>query len=140
LTSKIYDIIIDARPDSKTFGMSNAYVLDPIVQNKLWVPRGFLHGFAVPKNESNAVFQYFCDNVFDKQSETRINPKTFIFKFIELIKANKTENDNTYDDLFDLFENDITLSDKDCNAEDYSSWMQKQKTDYDKFGKIWYVE
>lgn len=29
LTTQIYDIIIDARPDSNTFGVSKAYLLDP---------------------------------------------------------------------------------------------------------------
>jgi len=30
LNAKIYDIITDARPDSKTFGVSNVYILDPV--------------------------------------------------------------------------------------------------------------
>lgn len=31
LTVPIYDIIVDARPDSKTFGKSACYLLDPVV-------------------------------------------------------------------------------------------------------------
>lgn len=66
LTAKVIDVIADARPESATFGKSKAYVLDPKLQNKVWVPRGFLHAFFVPDcgQECDAVFQYFCDNVY----------------------------------------------------------------------------
>src|SRR6478609_7567441 len=43
----ILDVIVDARPDSPTFGRHQAYRLDDVEFCMLYVPRGFLHGFQV---------------------------------------------------------------------------------------------
>jgi len=45
VSGHIHDIIIDARPNSKTFGMTKTYALDSAKANALFVPCGFLHGF-----------------------------------------------------------------------------------------------
>lgn len=136
LTAKIYDIITDARPDSKTFGVSNVYVLDPVQQNKLWVPRGFLHAFVVPSNVNNAVFQYFCDNVYNKASEIQINPLTVIPHLLKLL--NYTTDDEKFNDLYEVFSNELTLSDKDKNAQNYSEWMKSIEEAYNSEKKVWY--
>lgn len=136
LNEKIFDIITDARPDSKTFGTSKVFILDPVKQNKLWVPHGFLHSFAVPRYASNAIFQYFCDNVYDKESEVQINPMSFFPKLIKILKQNdKTQE---FKDLYDIFDSQLNLSDKDKNAQDYETWMQSIKNDYNMNKKIWY--
>lgn len=41
----IHDVIVDARPDSPTFGQWEAFRLDDVNMSSLYVPRGFLHGF-----------------------------------------------------------------------------------------------
>ncbi|NYD43083.1 dTDP-4-dehydrorhamnose 3,5-epimerase [Nocardioides panaciterrulae] len=43
----ILDVIVDARPDSPTFGQHQAFRLDDEDFCLLYVPRGFLHGFQV---------------------------------------------------------------------------------------------
>jgi dTDP-4-dehydrorhamnose 3,5-epimerase len=43
----IHDVIVDARPDSPTFGRHQAFRLDDERFAMLYVPRGFLHGFQV---------------------------------------------------------------------------------------------
>ena len=43
----ILDVIVDARPDSPTFGRHQAFRLDDEQFWMLYVPRGFLHGFQV---------------------------------------------------------------------------------------------
>ncbi len=43
----IVDVIVDARPDSPTFGRHQAFRLDDEQFLVLYVPRGFLHGFQV---------------------------------------------------------------------------------------------
>jgi dTDP-4-dehydrorhamnose 3,5-epimerase len=129
---KIYDIITDARPDSKTFGVSNIYVLNPHIQNKLWVPRGFLHSFAVPNiGEDKAIFQYFCDNVYNKESEICINPLSLLPKIIE-----EADIDIQLFDIFD--QEELSISEKDKNGLDYETWMNEIKTEYEKTGKVWY--
>ena len=150
LTEKIYDIIIDARPESATFGKSKAYVLDPMKQNMLWVPRGFLHGFVTPLNiTSPAIFEYFCDNVYDKVSETGIAPMSFLPDFISSLEYSANHGPDsfirkwyteTYSDLFDVFhaENRPNLSPKDTAAQDYKVWSDAIQADYKTTGKVWY--
>lgn len=132
INTTIYDIITDARPDSKTFGVSNIYILDPNIQNKLWVPRGFLHSFAVPNiDEDKAIFQYFCDNVYNKESEICINPLSLLPKIIEAADIDIR--------LFDIFDQEeLSISEKDKKGLDYETWMTEIKTEYEKTGKVWY--
>lgn len=41
-------------------------ILDSNLQNMLYIPTGFAHGFAVLED---AVFSYKCSNLYDKESE-----------------------------------------------------------------------
>ncbi|MFQ6226904.1 dTDP-4-dehydrorhamnose 3,5-epimerase [Nocardia sp. NPDC002869] len=41
----VHDILVDIRPDSPTFGRSQAFLLDDAEFRHLYVPAGFLHGF-----------------------------------------------------------------------------------------------
>ncbi|GAA1270691.1 dTDP-4-dehydrorhamnose 3,5-epimerase [Planotetraspora silvatica] len=43
----VHDVIVDARPDSPTYGRHRAFRLDDESFACLYVPRGFLHGFQV---------------------------------------------------------------------------------------------
>jgi dTDP-4-dehydrorhamnose 3,5-epimerase len=43
----ILDVLVDARPDSSTFGRHQSFRLDDDQFAVLYVPRGFLHGFQV---------------------------------------------------------------------------------------------
>lgn len=143
LTVKIYDIITDARPDSDTFGVSKAYLLDPMIQNKLFVPRGFLHSFVVPETETPAVFQYFCDNDYDKSSEVCVNPLSVLpelIRFMKDIASGDAVYAKKYEDLFNVFNNEplINVSEKDRNAFNYETWMAEVINEYNESGKVWY--
>ena len=46
LFGEIYDVIVDLRKDSETFGKTAAFHLSP-GPYQLWVPPGFAHGFSV---------------------------------------------------------------------------------------------
>ena len=63
----VLDVIVDARPWSKTFGEYVAVELSDSNKRQLFVPHYFLHGFAVlsPK----ARFLYKVDAPYNKQSE-----------------------------------------------------------------------
>jgi dTDP-4-dehydrorhamnose 3,5-epimerase len=41
----LHDVVVDARPDSPTFGQSASFRLDDETLHTLYIPRGFLHGF-----------------------------------------------------------------------------------------------
>ena len=67
---RILDIVVDIRKDSETFGKHFSIILDDIIQQQMFVPRGFAHGFITLSPTSK--FAYKCDNFYDKASERGI--------------------------------------------------------------------
>ncbi|MBO5866277.1 MAG: dTDP-4-dehydrorhamnose 3,5-epimerase [Bacteroidaceae bacterium] len=63
----VLDVAVDIRKGSPTFGKYVAVELSEDNHRQFFVPRGFAHGFAVLTDE--AVFQYKCDNFYNKESE-----------------------------------------------------------------------
>lgn len=63
----VLDVAVDLRKGSPTFGKYVAVELTEENHRQLFIPRGFAHGFAVLSKE--AVFQYKCDNFYNKESE-----------------------------------------------------------------------
>jgi len=66
----VLDVCVDLRKDSPTFGEHFSIVLDAIDKKQLFVPRGFAHGFVVLEDQT--VFNYKCDNYYNKASESGI--------------------------------------------------------------------
>ena len=127
----IFDFIIDARPDSASFGISKVYRLDPLKQNKLFIPRGFLHAFIVPSGISgNAIFTYYCDNTYNKASEICINPQTIIPRNIVILRSwckNDPEMNKEFRELVDSAEDEWMYSEKDTKGLEYDLWMNTLK-------------
>lgn len=63
----VYDVAVDIRKGSPTFGKYCGAVLSEDNHYQLFIPRGFAHGFVALTNE--VVFQYKCDNLYNKESE-----------------------------------------------------------------------
>ena len=70
VTGAVYDVAVDIRKGSPTFGMSYGLILSGENKRQLWVPRGFAHGYLVL--EDNTIFSYKCDNYYHKPSEQGI--------------------------------------------------------------------
>ena len=66
----VLDVAVDIRKGSPTFGKYVAVELTEDNHRQFFIPRGFAHGFAVLSEE--AVFQYKCDNYYNKESEGAI--------------------------------------------------------------------
>ncbi|MEL6123724.1 MAG: dTDP-4-dehydrorhamnose 3,5-epimerase [Bacteroidota bacterium] len=64
---EIYDVAVDIRPDSATYGKWHGEILSADNKRQMLVPRGFAHGFLVLSDK--AIFAYKCDNFYDRQSE-----------------------------------------------------------------------
>ena len=67
LEGKVFDVAVDLREDSPTFGQWFGIELTPENKLQLYVPRGFGHGFSVLSE--TAVFSYKCDNFYQKDAE-----------------------------------------------------------------------
>lgn len=67
LEGEVWDIVVDLREDSPTFGQWYGVELTAENKRQFYIPRGFAHGFAVLSE--TAVFAYKCDNFYDKASE-----------------------------------------------------------------------
>lgn len=67
LEGKVFDVAVDLREDSPTFGQWFGVELTPENKLQLYVPRGFGHGFSVLSE--TAIFAYKCDNFYEKDAE-----------------------------------------------------------------------
>lgn len=67
LKGKVIDYVVDIRRNSKTFGKSFSIEISAENKLQLFIPRGFAHGFLVLSD--CAIFQYKCDNYYNKNSE-----------------------------------------------------------------------
>jgi dTDP-4-dehydrorhamnose 3,5-epimerase len=67
----VYDVAVDIRPDSETFGVPFGIILTGENKKQLWVPRGFAHGYLVL--EDATIFSYKCDNHYNKSAEGGIH-------------------------------------------------------------------
>jgi dTDP-4-dehydrorhamnose 3,5-epimerase len=71
VAGKIFDVALDIRNDSLTFGKWFGIVLDSENKDQLLIPHGFAHGFSVLSDI--AIIQYKCDNVYNAKFERGIN-------------------------------------------------------------------
>ena len=70
LKGKIRDIIVDIRPNSKNFGKWISYIIDDKLNESIYIPAGFAHGFWVLENHTK--LSYKVDKLYDKNSECSI--------------------------------------------------------------------
>lgn len=67
LQGKVYDVALDLRKGSESFGKYYGLILDSEKQNMFYIPEGFAHGFYVLSDE--AVFSYKCTDFYDPDGE-----------------------------------------------------------------------
>lgn len=66
----IWDVAVDARTGSPTYGQWVGAELSAENWSQLWIPVGFLHGFVTL--EENTEVQYKCTGFYDKASERSV--------------------------------------------------------------------
>jgi dTDP-4-dehydrorhamnose 3,5-epimerase len=67
---RIFDVAVDLRRDSLTFGRWEGYELDDEKHRQLFVPVGFGHGFAVLSEEADVT--YLLSSAYDPATESGI--------------------------------------------------------------------
>lgn len=67
---EIWDVAVDVRPGSATFGRWTAEVLSADNYRQLYIPPGFAHGFCVLSDQAHV--QYKCTALYDPTDEAGI--------------------------------------------------------------------
>ena len=67
----VWDVVVDLRRDSATYGQWEAVELDDVHHRQLWIPVGFGHGFCVLSETAD--FVYKCTNYYDAATEAGIS-------------------------------------------------------------------
>lgn len=99
---EVFDVAVDVRPGSETFGQWVGVVLSSEKKNMFYVPEGFAHGFLVLSDTAN--FVYKCTDVYDPSSEGGVpwNDKTIAVDWPKLDCDYKTsEKDEKHEAFID---------------------------------------
>jgi len=68
---RIWDVAVDIRPESPTYGQNFALELSDMNGKLLWIPPGFAHGFAVLGDQPADVV-YFVTSIYNPKGEQGI--------------------------------------------------------------------
>ena len=100
----VFDVAVDIRKDSPTFGHWVGVELSGDNKRQFWVPEGFAHGFVV--TSETALFQYKCTNFYRAEFEYSLHfddPDIGIKwpKGLELSLSEKDKQGSTLNELMD---------------------------------------
>ncbi len=70
ISGAVYDVAVDMRQSSPTFGKAVGVELSAENKRQLWVPEGFAHGFYVITD--SAEFVYKCTDYYHPESEVSV--------------------------------------------------------------------
>ncbi len=101
---RAWDVAVDIRPDSKTYGQWFGVELSAENKTMFWIPEGFAHGFIALEN--NTQFLYKTTNYYNKESEGAIlwdDPTLAIAwpldQIEEVLVSDKDQNAQSFRDL-----------------------------------------
>jgi len=97
----IWDVAVDIRPESPTFGRHFGVELTPEEAHMLFVPVGFAHGFVVLSDTAEVLYK--CSNVYNPATEAGIawdDPTLNVawpVQGIELLLSERDKTNPTFD-------------------------------------------
>ena len=71
VSGEIYDVVVDIRRDSDTYGRWHGEILSSSNNFHIWIPKGFAHGFITLSETS--IFHYKLDEYYHPESEGSIS-------------------------------------------------------------------
>ncbi len=103
-----YDVVVDIRKDSPTYGEYEKFFLSEDNFNMVWVPGGFAHGFLSLEDGTHLLYK--TSGLYNKMADGAINPLC------------KTLNID-----WGISESDMILSDKDRAAQSFLDYKNDPK-------------
>ena len=70
LQGEVYDVVVDLRKSSETFGDFLCQELNAVSKQQLWIPEGFAHGFLVTSDFAEVMYK--TTNFYHPDSERSI--------------------------------------------------------------------
>lgn len=67
---EVFDVAVDIRPDSPTYGQWEGVILNEDNKTQFWVPPGLAHGFVVLSDIAD--FEYKCTDYYNPQAEASL--------------------------------------------------------------------
>lgn len=102
----VYDVAVDIRPNSSTFGKFVGVHLTENNHQQFFIPRGFAHGFVAL--EDDTIFQYKCDNYYHKANEGSFRWNTIGIPWDNYVDLNK-----------------VIVSEKDADAIPFADYVKR---------------
>lgn len=96
LEGEVFDVCVDLRKGSKTYGKWFGEVLSAENKKQLLIPKGFAHGFVVISD--HAVFTYKCDDFYHPEDEGGIiyNDPTINVKWPDVGQLSLSDKDTKH--------------------------------------------
>ena len=66
-SGEIFDVAVDLRKNSRTFGSWVGVILNDKNHRQLWIPKGFAHGFITLSHQANVLYK--TTDFWDKDCE-----------------------------------------------------------------------
>lgn len=101
----VYDVAVDLRKDSETFGHWFGVVLSETNKTLFYIPEGFAHGFLTLEDDTE--FLYKCTNLYSPEYDSG------------LIWNDETINIDWKFKEFNINEEELTISDKDKSQQKF---------------------
>ncbi|QSX28902.1 dTDP-4-dehydrorhamnose 3,5-epimerase [Shewanella cyperi] len=71
LSGTIFDVAVDMRPGSATFGQWTGHILSADNPRQLWIPEGFAHGFYVLSEFADVLYK--CTDFYHPEDELTLH-------------------------------------------------------------------
>ena len=104
MQGEVYDVAVDVRRGSPSFGQWEACVLSENNRRQFWIPEGFAHGFQVMSD--SAIFCYLCTQPYQAKFDCSIHPADsgLQIDWPDLAGAVMSDKDRNAGTLVDLME------------------------------------
>ncbi len=102
VVGKIYDVAVDMRPSSKTFGKWVSCILDDQNHHQLFIPEGFAHGFCALRDDVHVIYKVSKPFLAEKERSFRFDDPDIAIKWplAAPILSKKDQNAPFFKELF----------------------------------------